>query len=87
MVRFDNTDGQIPVAEFGDDEVSVPISMPPLCKEAIAYIVRVQEEARKAVVAAEWRTTERIAQWLEAQCYNMHPDVAARLVRCAEWDR
>jgi hypothetical protein len=84
MVRFDTVTGVIPVDDFGDDEVSVPVDMPPLCEEAIVYIARVQEEARKAVVAAEWRTTEKIAQYLESQRVNMHPEVAALLVR--RWD-
>jgi hypothetical protein len=84
MVRLETTSGVIPVDDFGDDEVSVPVDMPPLCEEAIVYIARVQEEARKAVVAAEWRTTEKIAQYLESQRVNMHPEVAALLVR--RWD-
>lgn len=87
MVRFETTSGVIPVDDFGDDEVSVPVDMPPLCDEAIVYIARVQEEARRAVAAAEHRTTERIAQYLEGQGVNMHPTVAATKIRSLEWDR
>jgi hypothetical protein len=75
------------VDDFGDDEVSVPVSMPPLCDEAIAFIVKVQEEARQAVAKAEARTAEKIAQFLEGQRINMHPDVAAMRVRSLEWAR
>jgi hypothetical protein len=87
MVRFDTVTGVIPVDDFGDDEVSVPIDMPPLCEEAIVYIARVQEEARRAVAEAEHRTTERIAQYLEGQSVNLHPSLAAIKVRSLEWHR